>query len=215
MQSRNESGAQGSRSFIETARRAQIVRAAIETIADVGYAKASFARIAERAAISPGLISYHFSARVELIQQVVLDVTGSMDRTLAERAEGQPTYVGALRELIVGFVYFCADHPTEIVALGQVLSASSADEDTRGLASTQRETSLAELEQMLRDGQEAGEFRAFPTRPMAVTLLAAMEAVPVELYGRPDTDVAVYAAELATTFELAVRRSRRGRKSHG
>ena len=36
------------RTFIETARRAQIVVAAIDTIADFGYAGASFARIAER-----------------------------------------------------------------------------------------------------------------------------------------------------------------------
>ena len=34
-------------SFIERARRAQIVHAAIETIAEVGYAHATFARIAD------------------------------------------------------------------------------------------------------------------------------------------------------------------------
>ena len=33
----------GSRTFIETARRAQIVQAAIDTIADLGYANASYA----------------------------------------------------------------------------------------------------------------------------------------------------------------------------
>ena len=36
------------RTFIETARRAQIVASAIDTIAEAGYAQASFARIAER-----------------------------------------------------------------------------------------------------------------------------------------------------------------------
>jgi AcrR family transcriptional regulator len=34
------------RSFVSNARRAQIVEAAIETVADVGYANASLARIA-------------------------------------------------------------------------------------------------------------------------------------------------------------------------
>src|SRR6202453_4771003 len=47
------------RTFIETARRAQIVAAAIDTIAELGYAQASFARIADRVGISRGLISYH------------------------------------------------------------------------------------------------------------------------------------------------------------
>ena len=54
------------RTFIETARRAQIVAAAIDTIADVGYAQASFARIAERLGISRGLISYHFTGKDEI-----------------------------------------------------------------------------------------------------------------------------------------------------
>ena len=62
------------RTFIETARRAQIVAAAIDTIADVGYAQASFARIAERLGISRGLISYHFAGKDDLIKQVVHEV---------------------------------------------------------------------------------------------------------------------------------------------
>ena len=50
------------RSFTEGARRAQIVQAAIETIAEAGFRHATFARIAERAGLSStGLISYHFA----------------------------------------------------------------------------------------------------------------------------------------------------------
>lgn len=42
-----------------TARQAQIVAATVNVIADVGYGKTSFARIAERAGLSsPRLISY-------------------------------------------------------------------------------------------------------------------------------------------------------------
>jgi AcrR family transcriptional regulator len=53
----------GAETFVEAARRDQIVRAAIETIAEEGYARASFVRIAQRASISPGLITYHFRPR--------------------------------------------------------------------------------------------------------------------------------------------------------
>ena len=42
-------------SFIEKARRTQIVECAIETIAEVGYAQASLGQIAKRAQISKGL----------------------------------------------------------------------------------------------------------------------------------------------------------------
>jgi AcrR family transcriptional regulator len=40
-------GQEATRTFTETARRAQIVAAAIETIAELGYGQASLARIAE------------------------------------------------------------------------------------------------------------------------------------------------------------------------
>ena len=51
---------------------AQIVTAAIDTIAELGYGNASFARIAKRAGISSTrLISYHFDDKAELVRAVV------------------------------------------------------------------------------------------------------------------------------------------------
>src|SRR4051812_8074461 len=63
------------RTFTETARRAQIVRAAIETISELGYAKASFGQIAKRAGLSStGMISYHFDGKADLIAEVLRQV---------------------------------------------------------------------------------------------------------------------------------------------
>ncbi|MFI2610947.1 TetR/AcrR family transcriptional regulator [Kitasatospora sp. NPDC018619] len=60
------------RSFVTDARRAQIIAAAIETVAELGYARASFAQIAKRARISSvRLISYHFDDKEDLFQSVV------------------------------------------------------------------------------------------------------------------------------------------------
>ena len=67
-------GAASERTFIETARRAQIVAAAIDTLAEVGYARASLGRIAQRIGISRGLISYHFAGKDELMTEVVREV---------------------------------------------------------------------------------------------------------------------------------------------
>ena len=54
---------QKDRTFTETARRAQIVAAAIDTIAELGYGQASMARIAERVGITKGVIAYHFDGK--------------------------------------------------------------------------------------------------------------------------------------------------------
>ena len=66
---------QTSRSFIEEARRAQIVGFAIDTIAELGYGQASLARIAGRAGISKGVIGYHFAGKDDLMREVVAEVS--------------------------------------------------------------------------------------------------------------------------------------------
>lgn len=203
MQPENERGDQGRRSFIEEARRAQIVTAAIETIAELGYGKASFARIARRAGISAGLISYHFTNRGELINQVMTTVHASMDADLAGKVDGAPGYTAALRRLIEGYVHYCAEHPGELIAITRI--AANAEE-AREWSERQRASTLGELEDTFREGQEHGEFRDFAPRVMALTLMAAMESVSRELFERPETDVAAFATEMADLFEQAVRK---------
>ena len=201
MRSGNQSDDQ-TRSFIERARRDQIVRAAIETIAEVGYAKASIKEIAQRAGISGGLISYHFAGKDELIQQVVADIRTSLDQSITERTDRTESYAEALRELMAGFVHYCAEHRTEMYALREIAANSPKPE---------LDNSVDELAEILREGQAAGEFREFDARLMAVSLNAALEAVPRELYAREDTDVTTYADELAEAFVQAVRRKGRRR----
>ena len=54
--------------------RAQIVAAAIDTVAEDGYANASLARIAVRLGISKGVISYHFAGKDDLIAEIISQV---------------------------------------------------------------------------------------------------------------------------------------------
>ncbi|APU14013.1 MULTISPECIES: TetR/AcrR family transcriptional regulator [Actinoalloteichus] len=205
MQSGIEGDDQESRSFIERARREQILRAAIETIAELGLAKASLARIAAHAGISTGLISYHFAGRDDLIAHVVRSVNDGMGRVLTERMEAAEDYQGALRGLITGFVRFCADNRAPMYALREIAVAARS-EQSRGPSSSDREDLASGVAELLSEGQRDGEFRDFSVRVLALTLGAALEAVPQELYSRPDTDVDAYADELATIFVLAVRR---------
>jgi AcrR family transcriptional regulator len=202
VQPNSRSGNQESRTFIETARRAQIIGAAITVLAELGYTKASFVKIAKHAGISPGLISYHFHNKEELMAQVVTEVNAEMERAIEDRADGGADASAVLRALIEGFVHYCAAHPERLVAVAQIEAAE-------GWGAEERESSIADFEEVLRGGQATGEFRDFPTRLMAVTLLAALEAVPTELHTRPDTSAEALAEHLATTFTLAVRQLER------
>lgn len=185
------------RSFIERARREQIVRATIEVIAAEGLARATFARIARHTGISPGLISYHFTEKSELLRTVAGTVMADMEAALSAASDGVESHGGALTALLRAQVSHAAAHLAELTALAAIRAAGVAPVEA------QRSTALDAVEQLLRDGQAAGGFGAFDTRVMAVTLLAAMEAVPTELAANPDMDVDVYATELAAAFDRA------------
>ena len=64
---------------------------------------------------------------------------------------------------------------------------------------------LSPVEEILRAGQRTGEFRAFDPTVMATLIQRAVDGLPFLLAAKPDLDVAAYAAEVVTTFELATR----------
>src|SRR5215475_12350872 len=120
MQARPAGQAPG-RTFTETARRAQIVEAAIATIGELGYRNASFAQIAKRAGLSStGLISYHFGTRDEVIEQVVHEIVSSIGSHMAERLTGVTSATEALRTYIEGNVEFIGSHREQMKALLEI-----------------------------------------------------------------------------------------------
>ena len=196
---------QGGRSFIATARRRQIVECAIEAIAALGYAEASLARIAERAGISKGVISYHFRSKEELIREVVAHVFETGGAFMLPRILAETSAAGMLRAYIQSNLAFMRAHRTALLALVEILGGAR-DQDGRPLfAPSEYEPVLASLEELLRRGQQEGEFRDFSPRVMAITIRAAIDAVPAQLAVDPELDVEAYARELATVFELATR----------
>ena len=66
---------QADRTVTEAARRRQIVAATIEVLAEVGHGATTFTRIARRAGLSStGLISYHFTDKADLLDEVLAEV---------------------------------------------------------------------------------------------------------------------------------------------
>lgn len=186
-----------------TARRAQIVAATIEVIAEVGYAQTSFARIAERAGLSSTrLISYHFAGKDELITAVTQDVVASIGRFMAERVGAETSAAGKLRAYIEGTVEFTSTHRAGMKALLEILLGGGLRYDP-----ATDQAVVGHVEVILRQGQRTGEFRGFDPRVVAVAVQRAVEGLPFLLEAVPDLDCAAYARELVTLFELGTRRS--------
>lgn len=205
MQSKNLAVDQSGRSFIETARRAQIVECAIATIAEAGFAQASLARIAKRAQISAGVISYYFDGKDDLIAEVVAHVYAAGEAFIRPRAEQGESARQTLRLFIEASVGFIAAHPAYLVAVMNIVRASrseSGGDRYDPMIHAPREAGLGNI---LRWGQEGGEFRPFAVPVMVTTIVEALDAVPPALARDPALDLAAYAAELAELFDRATR----------
>ncbi|MFD0775596.1 TetR/AcrR family transcriptional regulator [Streptomonospora algeriensis] len=205
MRSESSPGSQKKRSFIEEARRAQIVSAAITTIAETGYPGASLSRIAQRAGISKGVISYHFAGKDELMEQVVERVYTEIAEFVLPRVAEAPDERAALRSLILAVADYMRGHRERLVALGGIFNGMQTPEGNRRYGFAANEPIYRSTEEMLRAGQDRGLFRAFDVRVIAVTLQAAIDGMFGYWATYPDHDLEAHAAELAEFIDRSVR----------
>jgi AcrR family transcriptional regulator len=186
----------------EHARRAQIVAAAIDTIAELGYGKASFAQIAKRAGLSStGLISYHFRTRKNLDAALVGDIFDRLSCHMGEAMEGAGDPQAALVAYIEGLIGFMKVDPHALQALMSIVLHGAFDYDADA---AQRATSG--ITDILRWGQAEGVFRDFDVTVMATTIQRSLDGIPLAQATDPDLDLDRYARELVQLFTLATRR---------
>jgi AcrR family transcriptional regulator len=195
------------RTFIETVRRQQIVGAAIDTIAEVGYAQASLARIAARIGISKGVISYHFAGKDDLIKQVVIDVIEAGRAYITPRVLAESTGPALLRAYIESNLAFMHEHRNCMVAVVEILRNGAFTTDAgRRVDGRDMKVAAHLLEEQLARLQAEGELRNdFDAGVMAVAIRATIDVVPHRLVLDPDFDIDKYASEIASIFDLATR----------
>jgi AcrR family transcriptional regulator len=205
---RSDSGSDGQRelTFIEAARRAQIVTAAIDTIAEAGYGQASLARIAERAGISKGVISYHFAGKDDLIREIVAEVLAKGQAYMLPRILAESSGAGMLRAYIESNLAFMREYRNHLVAFLEIFLNARGDDGGPLVDEKSLDYMVTSLEQLLAHFQAAGDFRAdFDPQVMALAIRGAIDTVPPRLARHPDLDVGRYARELAALFDLATR----------
>jgi len=198
-------GSDSPRTFVTSARRAQIVAAAIDTVAEDGYANASLARIAVRLGISKGVISYHFAGKDDLIAEIISQVLRQARAYMEPRIEAQTTGPEMLRAYIASNLEFIRDNPNQLRAVVEIVRATftGANSPFKG----NRDGAVHILADMLTHFQAAGDFRPdFDPNAMAIAIRAVIDAAPSRL-ADPKFDIDKYAHEAVAVFQLATRAS--------
>lgn len=192
--------------FTEAARRAQIITAAIDTIAEVGYGQASLARIAERAGTSKGVISYHFAGKDDLIREVVAEVLAKGEAYMIPRILAGSSGAGMLRAYIESNLAFMREHRNHVVAILEIFLNARGEDGGALFDEKSLDYTVTTLQQLLAHFQAVGDFRPdFDPQVMAVAIRGAIDQVPPRLARDRSLDVDRYAAELAALFDRATR----------
>lgn len=191
-------------SFVERARRQQILQAAIELLAESGYAAATLSSIAARIGASKGVISYHFRGKDELLAQVVTYVLSDAGGFMSARVDTATGAGAKLRAYVTANLEYLSAHRREICALSAVLIGLPRAPDGTPVYATAGRDAVDALAALLEAGQRSGEFGPFNARVAARSLRASIDAVTELLRAEPTLDIDGYAGDLLGLFEAAV-----------
>jgi AcrR family transcriptional regulator len=181
-------------------RRRQIVDAAVVTLAELGYQRASFVEITRRAGLSSTrLISYHFDDRDELMAQVASQIIGELGTAVESRVRAADSPGDALRAYIDANLKYMDGHRVEMGALTALLFAGALH-----VSPEQSSTGVDVLEMIIDAGRRAGQFRDVDCAVAATIVQRAVEGVPLLLRDRPDADLIRHARELIAFFDAAL-----------
>jgi len=183
------------------------VESAIDTIAELGYAGASFARIARRAGLSSTrLISYHFAEKDDLMREVLHTVVARFTDYVRPRAEGEDSPRRRLIAALEANVDFIAGHRRDVVTLHEI-ERNYRTADGRPVLQQQAEDDLQTIASWLREGQRQGELREFDPDAVAVLILALRNGVIQRYHVEPGLSLPAVKRELIDMVDLATRRA--------
>jgi len=193
-------------SFIEQARRRQIVKATIRVLAREGFPAASLSRIAREAGISKSIISYHFAGKDALFAEVFAHVAESAGAYITPFLEQAGDPAGQIAAYIEHQIAYMAGHRDALLAIGMLaLNLDGAEGGPDYIAASAAEE-RAVLVSLIEAGQQAAQFRLFDPQVMAAVISKAIESALSEWAWRPETDLTAYASELVQLFSRAMRK---------
>jgi len=196
--------------FIQSARRAQIVASAIEVIAEVGWAQTSIRKIADRVGVAMSAVLYHFGTKDNLVDAVIEAMYRSALDAVMPPVSAATTASEKLNAYIRSSVGYFDSHRVHLAALAQ-LSAGFTPKDGRRFDELGLRPELAadlsalDPTAILAAGQQDREFSDFPVDSMAIAVRGAVNAVVEKILRDPDFDAGAYGEDLVAIFGAAVR----------
>ncbi|EXG80327.1 TetR/AcrR family transcriptional regulator [Cryptosporangium arvum] len=177
--------------FVEQARRAQIVGVTIDVVAEHGFAKASLQRIADAAGLTKAAVLYHFPSKDAIVRAAYGSVLHSLTDDVG-RAVDAASGAAALDAYVHSLVAHLRAHPAHVrMIVEAVVERTGADDVPSGPSRRDAVASLVE------QAVAAGDYReGIDPIVVAVLVNGAVDAIVGQLLDDPAFDTAGAATEL-------------------
>lgn len=189
--------------FIEEARRRQIIDCTIDLVADRGFAGASLGNIAARAGISKAAVLYHFTSKDNVVGAALIDVFTRLATAVGALIDDAADPTGKLVAYIHGLLEYLRVHPGHVRVITEVMGRSTSGNDPT-TTSPQPDSRWQDLAAILEAGQRQGQFRSFDTKVMALAIGGALDAVVARWLIDPELDLTAASTELESTILRAI-----------
>ena len=164
-------------------RREQMLRAALEVIADRGYADTRIADVAERIGISPALVIYYFKTKDQLLTEAIRYSEDTWYAQGQRRLAELPTAAAQIEEAVAMSCLPEADpepHDSWLLWLDfWALAARNPEVAELRRAADERWRDL--ISSLVRSGQEAGEFHPVDPDNFAIMLDALLDGFAIQI----------------------------------
>lgn len=154
--------------------------------------------------MSKGVVTYHFAAKEDLIDEVVAQIFDSVKAFLESRL-GATSPSRFVADYVMAWVAAYRTHPRYMLAIREIWSNFRDERGQLRFGGQAAEGELAIVQDVLELGQAEGSRGMFSARVMAMTMKAALDALLDQFADDPDLDLEAYGAELVGLFERATR----------
>jgi AcrR family transcriptional regulator len=159
--------------------RAPIMRATYEALCEHGYTELTAQDIADRTDKSKSLLFYHYDSKEELLADFLEFLFERFDERVAETRDLPP--VERLATFVDWFLYGPEENDRQSfhVAMLELRTQAPYNEQFREKLRKSDDQLRATLEEILREGLEAGEFREHDPEETAAFLIAAFDGARI------------------------------------
>ncbi len=164
-------------------RREQMLRAALEVIAERGYADTRIADVAERIGISPALVIYYFKTKDQLLTESIRYLDNIWYSVGQRRMAELPTAAARIEEIVAMSCLPEADaEPRSSWTLWlDFWTLAARNPEVAGLRQRDDERWRDMISSLVTEGQQAGEFRVVDADNFAILICSLLDGLAIQI----------------------------------